>query len=144
MKVKFSKKIFATMLIATSLMITGCGQVKLGYVDGNKVLEAPQIKAVMEEGKQKLQDIEKEAQAEFEKNPNWTDEEKMKAQGDIQRKMIGINQAYTTQLRHKIDEALADIVKKNDLDAVIDSSKDHPLVLKGGIDLTDEVVKKLQ
>lgn len=139
------KNILAAMLIATSLMITGCGQVNIGYVDGQKIVsEAPQIKAIIEESKKKLEEVETEAMAEMEKNPNWTDEEKMKAQGDIQRKIIGINQAYTTQLRHKLDEALSEISKQKNLDAVIDSSKDTPLILRGGIDLTDEVIKKLQ
>lgn len=139
------KNILAAMLITTSLMITGCGQVNIGYVDGQKIVsDAPQIKAIIEESKQKLEEVETEAMAEMEKNPNWTDEEKMKAQGDIQRKIIGINQAYTTQLRHKLDEALSEISKQKNLDAVIDSSKDTPIVLRGGIDLTDEVIKKLQ
>ncbi|MBR6012627.1 MAG: OmpH family outer membrane protein [Selenomonadaceae bacterium] len=106
--------------------------------------ESTQIKAVIEEGQKKVEEIEKEAQAEFEKNPNWTDEEKLKAQGDLQRKLMGINQSYATQLQHKIQEAMNDIAKKNDLDAIVDSSKENPIVLKGGIDLTDEVIKKLQ
>lgn len=132
-------------MAVSSLMITGCGQVNIGYIDGQKVLsDAPQIKAVIEESKKKLEEVETEAMAEMEKNPNWTDEEKMKAQGDIQRKIIGINQAYATQLKHKLDEALADIAKQKNLDAVVDSSKDNPIMLRGGVDLTDEVIQKLQ
>lgn len=139
------KKILAAALISSSLLITGCGQVNIGYVDGNRIMsESPQIKSVMEECQKKIEEVEKEAQAEFEKNPNWTDEEKMKAQGDIQRKIIGINQAYATQLKHKFDEALNDIAKSKNLDAVVDSSKDQPLILRGGTDVTDEVIKKLQ
>lgn len=135
----------AAMLAVSSLMITGCGQVNIGYIDSQKVLsDAPQIKAVIEESKKKLEEVETEAMAEMEKNPNWTDEEKMKAQGDIQRKIIGINQAYATQLKHKLDEALADIAKQKNLDAVVDSSKDNPIMLRGGVDLTDEVIQKLQ
>lgn len=135
----------AAALISSSLLITGCGQVNIGYVDGNRIMsESPQIKSVMEECQKKIEEVEKEAQAEFEKNPNWTDEEKMKAQGDIQRKIIGINQAYATQLKHKFDEALNDIAKSKNLDAVVDSSKDQPLILRGGTDVTDEVIKKLQ
>ena len=139
------KKFCAAMLIAMSLMITGCGQVNIGYVDGQKILsDAPQIKAIIDESKKKLEEVETEAMAEMEKNPNWTDEEKMKAQGDIQRKIMGINQAYSTQLRHKLDEALGELAKQKNLDAVVDSSKDNPIILRGGIDLTDEAIQKLQ
>lgn len=139
------KKIMAAALISSSLLITGCGQVGIGYVDGARIMnESAQIKSVMDEAKQKVDEIEKQAQEELAKNPNWTDEEKMKAQGDIQRKVIGINQAYATQLKHKFDEALAEIAKTKNLDVVVDSSKDNPIILKGGVDVTDEVLQKLK
>ena len=133
------------MLISSSLLITGCGKINIGYVDGKRVMdESPQIKSVIEEGQKKIEEVETEAQNEAAKNPNQTDEEKIKAQGDLQRKLMGINQAYATQLQHKIQEAMGDIAKKNNLDVIVDSSKDQPLILKGGVDLTDEVIQKLQ
>lgn len=140
------KKFLAAALISSSLLITGCGgQMQIGYVDGSRIMnESAQIKSVMDEAKQKIEEVEKQAQEELAKNPNWTDEEKMKAQGDIQRKVIGINQAYAAQLRHKFDEALADIAKTKNLDVVVDSSKDNQIILKGGVDVTEEVLKKLQ
>ena len=136
----------AAGLLSSSLLITGCGgQMQIGYVDGARIMnESAQIKSVMDEAKQKIEEVEKQAQEELAKNPNWTDEEKMKAQGDIQRKVIGINQAYATQLKHKFDEALADISKTKNLDVVVDSSKDNPIILKGGVDVTEEVLQKLQ
>lgn len=140
------KKFLAAAMIFSSLLITGCGgQMQIGYVDGSRIMnESAQIKSVMDEAKQKVEEVEKQAQEELAKNPNWTDEEKMKAQGDIQRKVIGINQAYATQLKHKFDEALADIAKAKNLDVVVDSSKDQPIILKGGVDVTEEVLQKLQ
>ncbi len=142
---KLSKKILAVLAVSSSLLITGCGQVKLGYVDGQRIMsESPQIKTILEEGEKKASEVEAEAKAELEKNPNWTEEEKIKAAGDVQRKIMGINQSYATQLKHKFDEVMDEIAKKNNLDAIIDSTKNQPLILKGGIDLTDEVIKKLQ
>lgn len=141
----FSKKILAVLLVSSSLLVTGCGQIRIGYIDSQKIMtEAPQMKALQDEGKKKMEEAEKEAVAELEKNSNQTDEEKMKAQGDLQRKIMGINQSYASQIKHKFDEAMKDIAEKNNLDAVLDGTKDHPLVIKGGIDLTDEVIKKLQ
>ena len=91
------KNICVAMLVATSLMITGCGQVNIGYVEGQKILtDAPQIKTIIEESKQKLEEVENEAIAEMEKNPNWTDEEKMKAQGDIQQDYGNKSSVYYT------------------------------------------------
>lgn len=142
---KFSKKILAALLISSSLLITGCGQVQIGYVDGQRIMEeAPQIKAIMEEAEQKAVEAQNEAQAEIDKNPNWTDEEKTKALGDAQRKVMGIQQAYATQFKYKFDEAMGEVAKQHNVEAVLSGTKDSPIVLKGGIDLTDEVIKKLQ
>ena len=49
-----------------------------------------------------------------------------------------------TQLQQKRNAAVADVVKDKDLDVVMESSKMEPLVMKGGVDITDEVLQKLQ
>lgn len=140
-----SKKIKIGALIAAALAFSGCGSVNIGYVDGAKVMnEAPQIKAVMDEGAKKIEEIQQEATAQLENNPEMTDEEISKAQAELQRKLIGINQAYSTQLQHKLNEALAVIAQEKKLDVVVDSSESQPIVLEGGIDVTAEVIQKLQ
>lgn len=139
-----SRKIKIGVLIAAALAFTGCGSVNIGYVDGAKVMnEAPQIKNIMDEGAKKIEEIQQEA-AQLRDNPDMTDEEISKAQADIQRKLIGVNQAYATQLQHKLNEALAGIAQEKKLDVVVDSSESQPVVLEGGIDLTAEVIQKLQ
>lgn len=139
-----SRKIKAGILIAATLAFTGCGSVNIGYVDGSKVMsEAPQIKSIMDEGAKKVEEIQQEAAA-LQDNPDLTEEELSKAQADIQRKLIGINQAYATQLQHKINETLAGIAQEKKLDVVVDSSESQPIVLEGGVDVTAEVIQKLQ
>ena len=143
---KLPKKIMTAALLIASLFMTGCGsQVNIGYVDGSKIMnEAPQIKAVIEEGGKKAEEIQNEAQTTLENNPDWTEEEQNKAIMELQRKLQGIEQAYSTQLKYKFDEALAAIAQEKKLDVVVDSSENQPVVLMGGIDVTDEVIKKLQ
>ena len=143
---KLPKKIMTAALLIASLFMTGCGsQVNIGYVDGAKIMnEAPQIKAVIEEGGKKAEEIQNEAQTTLENNPDWTEEEQNKAIMELQRKLQGIEQAYSTQLKYKFDEALAAIAQEKKLDVVVDSSENQPVVLMGGIDVTDEVIKKLQ
>ncbi len=135
----------AALIVATFLM-TGCGsEANVGVIDVEKVMtDAPQIKAIMDEGAQKMAEVQTEAAAEFENNPDWTEEEIAKAQADMQRKIMGIDQAYATQFKYKLNEVLAGIAQEKNLDVVIDSSEEQPLILKGGIDVTDEVIKKLQ
>ena len=139
---KFTKKILVAAFLSSTLLMTGCGQVNIGYVDGARVMEeSPQIKAVIEENEQKIIALQEEAQKELEGKQG---EELIKAQSDLQRKLQGINQAYATQLKHKLDEVLAEMSQSKKIDVVVDSSKEQPLVMKGGIDLTDELIQKLQ
>lgn len=143
---KLPKKIMTAALLIVSLFMTGCGsQVNIGYVDGAKIIEeAPQIKAILEESEKKIEEIQNEATAKMDENPDWTDEEKNAAMAELQRKIMGINQAYSTQLKYKFDEAISGIAAEKKLDVVVDSSENQPTVLMGGIDVTDEVIKKLQ
>ena len=143
---KLPKKIMTAALLIVSLFMTGCGsQVNIGYVDGAKIIEeAPQIKAILEESEKKIEEIQNEATAKLDENPDWTDEEKNAAMAELQRKIMGINQAYSTQLKYKFDEAISGIAAEKKLDVVVDSSENQPTVLMGGIDVTDEVIKKLQ
>ena len=143
---KLPKKIMTAAFLIVSLFMTGCGsQVNIGYVDGAKIMdEAPQIKAILEESEKKAEEIQKEATDNLDNNHDWTDEEKNKAMAELQRKLMGINQAYSTQLKYKFDEAISGIAAEKKLDVVVDSSENQPIVFMGGIDVTDEVIKKLQ
>ena len=118
----------------------------IGTVDSTRVqTEAPQIKAVIDEANAKLMEAQQEAQARFEASPNMTTEEAQQLQMETQRKMAGLNQMYTIQLQQKLDVAVQDIVKEKKLDIVLDSgTKKQPSVLTGGVDITDEVIGKLQ
>ena len=142
---KLTKKIAAVGLLAMTLMFAGCGKAQIGYVDGNKVMtDAPQIKAVIEEGNKKIEEEEAAAEAELAKNPNMTEEEVNKARLETQRKLSGIGQAYSTQLRQKLDVAMNQVCKEKKLDVVVDSSEGQKVVVQGGIDVTNEVIQKLQ
>ena len=134
----------AALLFATSLA-GGCGQVKLGYIDGSRVVEeAPQLKAVVEESNQKMEEIQKEAEDAFAKKENPTAEDFQQAQMEMQQKFQSISSAYAVQLRQKLDVAVGEVVKAKGLDAVVESEKLQPSVLVGGTDITDEVIQKLQ
>ena len=139
-------KAAAACLLIVSTCAAGCGQVHIGTMDRERVQqEAPQIKAVVAEANEKLMEAQKEAQAKFEANPNMTTEEAQQLQMETQRKMAGLNQMYTIQLQQKLDVAVQDIVKEKKLDIVLDSgTKTQPSVLTGGVDITDEVIGKLQ
>ena len=140
----FSKAI-AVILLTASIFVAGCGSVHIGTVDRSRVQEeAPAIKAVVAEANTKLMEAQSEAQAKFEANPKMTQEEAQQLQMETQRKLAGLNQMYSIQLEQKLNVAVQDIVKEKRLDIVMDSSKNYPSVLMGGVDITDEVIGKLQ
>ena len=141
-----SKKISVAALLIASFLVTGCGSdVNIGYVDYNKIMqESPQIKTIVEEGQKKTAELQSEATSTLDENSELSEEDRNKALSDIQRKFMGIQQAYSTQVQHKLDEALSAIAQEKNLDVVVDSSESQPVILQGGIDLTDEVIKKLQ
>ena len=57
---------------------------------------------------------------------------------------MALNQQYQSQLKAKVDAAIEDIAKNKKLDAVVDSEESAKLVVSGGVDITDEVLQKLQ
>ena len=142
---KLKQKSLAAALMAFALLLGGCGQVKVGYVDTERLAqESPQLKTVAEEATQKLMEAQQQAETDFAAKENPTEEDFQNAQVELQRKMASINQIYMTQLRQKMDVAVASSLKDKNLDAVVDSTKVQKTVLLGGVDLTDEVIQKLQ
>ena len=134
----YFSKAAAAVLVTASICAAGCGQVHIGTLDRARVQEeAPGIKAVVTEANTKLMEAQTEAQEKFKANPNMTQEE-------AQRKLAGLNQMYSIQLEQKLNVAVEDIVKEKKLDIVMDSSKTYPSVITGGVDITDEVIGKLQ
>ena len=133
----------AAMMVAT--LASGCGQAKIGYIDAERVIkEAPQIKALDEEGSQKYKEAVEEAEKKLQENPNMSQEEAQKAQMDVQRKLQGINQSYALQMRQKLDVALGEISRNEKLDAVVQNAPDQPVAVSGCIDITDKAIEKLQ
>ena len=144
---KLSKK--AVVLLASALfsvaLMSGCGKTQIGYIDGSRVMEeSPQIKAIVEEGNQKMAETQQEAEQKLKDNPNMSQEDAQKLQMDTQRKLQGLNQSYALQLRQKVDAALAKVTKDKKLDAVVNNSQEQPIAISGATDVTDDVIKELQ
>ncbi len=141
------KKLLAAMtVILSTFLMTGCGgNENIGYVDQKKIMtEAPQMVKLVEEGTKKAEEIETQAKAELEKNPDISDEDRNKMMTEFDRKMSGINQAYATQVQHKLDEVLAEVCKDKNVSIVLDNTGMNKILINGGMDLTADVIKKLQ
>ena len=73
-----------------------------------------------------------------------TEEEAAKLQLDFQRKLEGINQAYATQIRSRMDVVIEEISREKNIDVVINNSANDKLIFQGAVDVTDDVIKKMQ
>ena len=103
---KKSVGLLAAAFAATMLM-SGCGQVKIGYIEGSRVMqEAPQVKSLVDEGNQKINEAREEAQKSLQDNPDMSQEDAQKTQAEAQRKMASLNQSYQMQLQQKVSAAL--------------------------------------
>ena len=138
------KKLLLLLTIVSTIFISGCGEVHMGYMNVDKLMDAPQMKAIQDEAETKIKEAQEQALKDLEAKKDATDEEKQQVQMEAQRKLMGLQQAYSSQLEQKLNSVLADIVKSKNIDVVINSSEDQKMVFEGGIDLTDEVVQKLQ
>ena len=140
----FAKKMAAAVIFASSLILTGCGQTQIGSVDVEKVmLEAPRVKTLMTEADGKIKELEEKFQQEY-GNKEMTEEENVKAQMEFQRKLEGINQAYATQIKSRMDVVIEEISREKNIDVVISNSADDRMIFQGAIDVTDDVIKKMQ
>ena len=145
---KLTKKSRALLLLGVAAMfvMSGCGKAKIGYIDGDRIMkEAPQIQSLVEEGNAKIQQAQEDAEKDLaEKKGTMSDEDFQKAQADARRKVAGLNQSYSVQLKQKLDAALADVAKEKKLDVVVDNQAQQKVVIEGGIDVTDDAINKLQ
>lgn len=138
-----------------SIFMTGCGnEIKLGYLDAERVMnEAPQIKTIRDNIDAKNKEIEaKEADLQNQK-ATMSPEDFKKAQMDIQRQYQGLDMQYKSQVKNTMDKVLAEVSTEKELSAVVPKTlvrsngmqvQKQEFVVEGGIDITDEVIQKLQ
>lgn len=63
---------------------------------------------------------------------------------DFQRKLEGINQAYASQIKSRMDVVIEEISREKNIDVVVNNSEDQKILFKGGIDITQDVINKMQ
>ena len=140
----FAKKLAAVALVASSLIISGCGQGQIGAVDVSQVMtEAPRVKKLMEEAQTKITEEQNKLE-QANAGKELTDEEALKVQMDFQRKLDSINQAYAAQIKSRMDVVIEEISREKNLDVVINNSSEQKILFQGGIDVTQDVINKMQ
>lgn len=140
----FAKKLAAVALLASSLLIAGCGAGQIASVDVEKIMaEAPRVKKLMEEAQSKVTAEQQKFEQEN-SGKELSDEEALKVQMDFQRKLESINQAYASQIKSRMDVVIEEISREKNIDVVVNNSEDQKILFKGGIDITQDVINKMQ
>lgn len=140
-----ANKLAATALLASTMLLSGCGQGQIAAVDVDKVMaDAPRVKTLMSEAETKIKDAQQKFEQDTAAKPDMTDEETAKLQMEFQRKLEGINQAYASQIRSRMDVVIEEISREKNIDVVINNSESDKLIFHGAIDVTDDVIKKMQ
>lgn len=153
MKIKLT--LVAVVMALMSVFMVGCGnETKLGYVDAERVMnEAPQIKTIRDNIDAKNKELETKEQDLYNNKASMSEEDFKKAQADIQRQYQGLGMQYQSQLKNTMDKVLAEVSTEKELSAVVPKSlvrsngmqiEKKDFVVQGGIDITDEVIQKLQ
>ena len=139
-----AKKMAAVALFASSLILTGCGQSQIGSVDVDRVMaEAPRVKTLMTEAEGKIKDAQEKFQKDYE-GKELSEEDSVKLQMDFQRKIEGINQGYASQIKSRMDVVINEISQEKNIDVVLSNAKNDKTIFQGAIDITDDVIKKMQ
>ena len=133
--------ILALAIVLTTGMLTGCAGEKpstIGIVDMQKVMtENGKIKEMQEQLNKKAQEIT--ANLEKEKTTLKPEEYQQKEQLAY-AEFMKLKQEYESKIQQQIQKILEDIAKEKKLGAVIYKNG----MAWGGVDITDEVLKKLQ
>ena len=139
-----AKKLAAVALLASSLILTGCGQAQIGSIDVDKIMtEAPRVKTLLTEAEGKIKEAQEKFQKDYE-GKELSEEDSIKLQMDFQRKIEGINQGYASQIKSRMDVVINEVAQEKNIDVVLSNSKNDKTIFKGAIDITDDVIKKMQ
>ena len=139
-----ARKLAAVALLASSLIFTGCGDAQMGSVDVDRIMaEAPRVKTLMTEAEGKVKEVQEKFEQDY-GDKEMTEEEAAKAQMEFQRKLQAINQGYASQIKSRMDVVIDEVAREKNIDVVISNSADNKLIFQGAIDVTDDVIKKMQ
>ena len=128
---------------------------EVGYLHSEINERLARLEAQTEQKKleKMLKEIEAKETDLMSKKATMSDEEFKKAQMDIQRQYQGLDMQYKSQVKNTMDKVLAEVSTEKELSAVVPKTlvrsngmqvQKQEFVVQGGIDITDDVIQKLQ
>lgn len=136
---KMKKGLLVGMALMGTLLVAGCGsEPQFGVLDGQRVMaESPKIQAIQQE----LTTKGEEMQAQLRKDQKTMSAAQFaKKQQETMQEFMVIRKGLETQLEATMETATSEVAAEKKLNLILYKQG----VAQGGIDVTDDVIKKLQ
>lgn len=138
MKLTVKKITMLLMILVISVFISGCSDTKIGVVDVNKIMtDSPKVQEFEEQLKTNAKTLVDQLEQD---KANLSQEQLQQRSMEVSTEMEKMKQDLSAQLNESMDKALAEVAKEKKLSVVLYKNG----VAQGGIDVTDDVIKKMQ
>ncbi|MDL2280598.1 OmpH family outer membrane protein [Selenomonadales bacterium OttesenSCG-928-I06] len=128
------------VIVLTAFFLTGCmgSKASIGVVDTSKIMkESPKVQQFQEQ----LQEKAKELSANLEKEQAGLNEEQIQAKQEAAYgELLKMQQDFGMQFNETVKSAIEQVSKEKKIDVILFKE----VVAHGGVDVTEDVLKKLQ
>lgn len=151
------KSICALLMVGIiTIFVSGCSNTKMGVVDTERIMkESPQIQTMTKSQTEQYTQKQKELTEKLKNDKaNMSDEDYQKSFNAAKAELGAMEDQFNSELKTTIDKAMADVSKEKNLSAVVmkdlvqtnqmGQSTKEEFVIQGGIDVTDDLIQKLQ
>lgn len=126
------------MLVALMATVSGCGSDKAGVIDAQRVVQESELG---KQFKQEIMDSQKEITDKLEmEKADLSPEELQKRQLELNQEYNAVVSEKQNKFKEALDKAYAEVAKEKNVSIIIYKES----VAGGGIDVTEEVINKLQ
>lgn len=126
------------MLVALMATVSGCGSDKAGVIDAQRVVQESELG---KQFKQEIMDSQKEITDKLEmEKANLSPEELQKRQLELNQEYNAVVSEKQNKFKEALDKAYAEVAKEKNVSIIIYKES----VAGGGIDVTEDVINKLQ
>ncbi|MBP3400752.1 MAG: OmpH family outer membrane protein [Selenomonadales bacterium] len=136
---KMKKGLLVGMALMGTLLVAGCGsEPQFGVLDGQRVMaESPKIQAIQQELQTKGEAMQEQLRKD---QKSMSAAQFAKKQKETMQEFMVIRKGLETQLEATMETATSEVAAEKKLNLILYKQG----VAQGGIDVTDDVIKKLQ
>ena len=133
------KGLLVGMALMGTLLVAGCGsEPQFGVLDGQRVMaESPKIQAIQQELQTKGEAMQEQLRKD---QRSMSAAQFAKKQKETMQEFMVIRKGLETQLEATMETATSEVAAEKKLNLILYKQG----VAQGGIDVTDDVIKKLQ